>query len=409
MSNWFLDNGIHIDLGTATEIDVEVEFSIVDTYTHNAFLDRELEINTNIELELFAGVALDLLQLVPEKFRSSQILIDYLSEAGLQVGSWMTKVEDIVKLENPYTVSSMDYLRQLGVLIGVKFPPEDDTSELEMRKTLAQAIDWYKLKGTYQAEQIIALIYQFTINIYDMYTNNYSDFSMVEWFVGDEDENPSGFDNTYYKSPHFGLEILLNRVYEYGSLSYLWRANYSDNFIDQIEEQRPVHTVPHYLILLNPKTDEFGHSIEVDGEIYTKVLGSWEVASKYFDMVGSPDFWNFDDGTYFDQSETAFLKSITKWVLGTGNYPYSASAATTIETPVLTGSIDPDDITIEDDKIIFEFIIPKAIVQDDITELGLYVPGSPDTLMILSVFPKVNKSNSVEMHVQVEVYKSDLS
>jgi len=409
MADWKLDEGYHIDWDYGREILGDVSFSETSSYICHPLIDQEIEVGVEFELDLFAGIALDLLQLVPEKFRISQILIDYLDEVGLQVGGWLSLVQDTIKLENPYTVGSMRYLRHLGALIGVTFPPEDETTELEMRKTLAQAIDWYKLKGTYKVVQVIALIYQLTVNLYDMYTKDYTTFHLVDWFVGAEDENPPGFDSTYYKSPHFGLEILLNKVYEVGSLLYLWREDYADNFVKRIEENRPVHTVPHYIITLNPKTDEFGNVIETDGEIFTRVLENWEYSIKFFDMEGSPDAWNFDDGTFFDQSSEAFVKSITKWVLGTGNYPCSLSGSVDVETPALTGAIDPDDITIEDDKITFEFIVPKATVQNSISELGLYIPGIPDKLVLLSCFPRIDKSSDVELEVIVEVYRSDLS
>jgi hypothetical protein len=409
MADWHLDDSYHIDWDTGRDISGEVLFSETSSYIHHLFQDQEIEAKVEFKLSLFAAVGLDLLRLVPEKFRNSQILIDYVYEAGLQVGAWLSLVRDIIKLESPYTVGSMEYLRYLGTLIGVTFPPEDETSELEMRKTLAQAIDWYKLKGTYKALQIIALIYQFTVNLYDMYTNDYTTFYMVDWFVGEEDENPPGFDVTYYKSPHFGLEILLNKTYEEDSLLYLWKTDYADNFMLQVEDNRPVHTVPHYLINLNPKTDEFGNIIETDGSILTKVLENWEYSIKFFDMTESSDAWNFDDGTHFDQSAEAFIKSITKWVLGTGNYPCTLSGSVDVETPVLTGTIDTDDITISDDKITFEFIVPKATVQSNISELGLYIPGTPDKLVLLSCFPRINKSSNVELRVVVEVYRSDLS
>jgi len=421
-AGWYLDDGNYIDFSSVATIEGEVEFTSDFSMIYNPFADlQQLEIKVNFELKVIAAVALDLMQLVPEKFHGKledNWFRDYISEMDLQVGSWLTYVRDIIKLENPYTVGSMKYLRHLGYIIGVNFPSEDETTELEMRKTLAQATDWYKVKGTYQSIQVLALIYQLSINVYDMYTNDYVNFYLTDWFVGDEDENPSGFDATYYKSPHFGIEVLLNKVYESGSESYLWKSIYLTNFIERMEETRPVHTVPHYLIFLNPKTDEFGHVIEVDGEIKARTMGDWEVSTKYFDMVGSPDNWFFDEGDHFDQSADGFIKSITTWVLGTGNYPCllcgepgesAAICHTDVETPVLTGSIDPDDIIITSEKITFEFIVPKATVQDDISELGLYVPGSPDRIMILSCFPKIDKSDDVELKIQVEVYKSDLS
>ena len=410
-TNYFLDQGWHLDMSELFVLEGEFELSVETAYVHAPFRDLELEINSEMEVDVVHSVALDLLPLIPEKFHSSEILQAYIKEVGFQIGGTLTLTRDIVKLLSPNTVNDTKYLRHLAALIGVKLPPEDESDVVEIRKILANAVEWYKVKGTYRSIELIALLQSFSINLYDMYTNDYVNFILTDWFVGEENENPTGLDATYYKSPHFGLEVILNQVYTEGSLRYLWYNTYLDNLAEQIEETRPVHTVPHFLILLNPKTDEKGNIIEVSGEIKTKVTSNWQFGIKYFDAVGSANAWSFDTGIFeFDTDETSFIKSINKWVLGTGNYPADlGSTATSVEVPVLTGTIDAADITIEDDFYSFEFIVPKNIVQYNISELGLYLPGAPDQLMILSAFPKINKSSDLEMRVVVEVYKEDLS
>lgn len=414
MANWKLDQGYNLDWKSQVAVEGEQEFSVEDVYVAVPFEvgSLSMEMEHEYELEVVHSVVLDLIELVPEKFRSSEILQDYFEEAGIQIGSWLTKVRDIVKLLSPNTVASIKYLRHLGALIGVDFSPEDETTETKTRKEIVHAIEWYKVKGTYQSVQIMSMIQQFTVNFYDMYSSDYGSFYMTDWFVGDEDESPPGFGASYYKTPHFGIEVLLNQVYAgdapsvSGSTSYLWKTEYMDNLSLQIDKTRPVHTVPHYILLLNPKTDELGHVIEVDGEIKTKVLGDWEVSTKYFDMENSDETWNFDDGTYFDQSAKAFIESITKWKLGTGG-SYG------VTNPELENMPGEDagviSVTITDEKIVFEFIVPKTYEQDGITELGLYVPGTPDTLVLSSIFPRIDKDDGVELRVIVEVYRSDLS
>jgi len=401
MANWHLDEGYHLDEESQAVIVTEGTLTLDLTYIASPFADAVLESECEFSISVLQAVALDLLPLTPEKFHDSLILQDYCEEASTQVGSWLSSVKDIVRLLNPRTVGTIPYLRHLGALIGVEFSPEDETTEASMRKELVNAISWYKLKGTYESIQILSLIQQFVVNFYDMYTNDYDTFYMVDWFVGDEDENPSGFDSTYYKSPHFGIEVLLNKVFEVGSERYLWREEYLDNLIAQIEKTRPVHTVPHYLLLLNPKTDELGHTIEVDGEIQTKIRGDWEYSTKYFDMTGT-DAWNFDDGTLFDESMTSFINSITKYVFGTGG-------SFDISNPVIEGTIDTADIAVTEEKIVFEFILEKSEVQAGISCLGLYSSDSDGALVLSSVFPKIDKANNVELRVVVEIYKKDLS
>lgn len=409
MATWYLDQSFYLDQEDSREITAEAEMSVEQVYQHNPFVGRELVMEHEFEVDVIADLPLDLMPLFPMKFHNSEILQDLVAELGIQVGNWLTKNEDIIKLLGPNTVASTTYIRYLGALIGVTFPPEDDSTEAELRKTLTDAIDWYKVKGTYDSINVIAAINQLAINIWDMYTNDYVNFYLTEWFVGDEDENPPGFDSTYYKSPHFGAEVVLDRVRVYGSQNYLWYAGLSDNFVLLVEETRPVHTVPHYIIFLNPKTDERGNTIEVSGSIFTRITSNWVVSQKYFDEATSGS-WTFDGGTMtFDNSDEGFVKSITKWVLGTGNYGGDVSATDfDIQNPVLTGTIAASDITLDAEKVSFEFIVPKATVQSGITELGLYVGGT-DTLVLASVFPKIDKTANEELRVVVEVYKSDLS
>jgi hypothetical protein len=409
MAVWYLDQEFHLDQEDSIEIISESDFSIDQVYQHNPFVDRELEMEHELTVDVIHDIPLDLMPLFPPKFHSSDILQDLCAEFGIQVGNWLTKTEDIVKLLGPNTVSSTTYIRYLGALIGVTFPPEDESTESELRKTLTDAIDWYKVKGTYDSINVIAAINQLSINIWDMYTNDYTTFYLVDWFVGDEDENPLGFDSTYYKSPHFGAEVVLDRVRVYGSQNYLWYEGLKDNFVRLVEETRPVHTVPHYMILLNPKTDERGNVITVSGDMDTKITSNWTVSQRFFDEATSGS-WTFDSGIMvFDNSDEGFAKSITKWVLGTGNYGGDLSATDfDIESPALTGTIDVSDITFDADKITFEFIVPKATVQSDLTELGLYVGGT-DTLVLASLFPKIDKTLGMELRVVVEVWKKDLS
>jgi hypothetical protein len=409
VATWYLDQAYHLDQEDSIEIVGEADFSIDHSYQHNPFVDRELVMQHEFELDVIADIPLDLMPLFPEKFHGSTLLQELVAEFGIQVGNWLTKTEEIIKLLGTNTVASTTYIRYLGALIGVTFPPEDDSTEFELRKTLTDAISWYRVKGTYDSINVIAAINQLTINIWDMYTNDYVNFYLTEWFVGDEGENPAEFDSTYYKSPHFGAEVVLDRVRLYGSQDYLWYAGLGDNFIRLIEETRPVHTVPHYMILLNPKTDERGNAITVSGDIQAIITSNWTVSQRHFDEVSS-GAWFFDEGTMtFDNSDEGFAKSITKWVIGTGNYGGDVSdTGFDIQNPVLTGTIDTSDITFDEEKISFEFIIPTSTVQEGMTELGLYVGGT-DTLVLASVFPKIDKTSDVELRVVVEVYKEDLS
>jgi hypothetical protein len=420
MAHWHLDEGLHLDQSVAAEIEGEGSFELDFASVIRAFDDLEIvgeiETSTNFQYSVF----LDLLRLVPFKFHQpedkNEIFVEYIREVELEVGIWLTRVRDMVKLANPNTVTSRAYLNHLASLIGLELPPEDTSTEDEIRRSIAQAIDWYKVKGTYESVNIISLIQQYTANLFDMYTNDYVTFLLTDWFVGEENENPPGLDSSYYKSPHFGVEVVLDRTYSVGTSIgsgsgasggsngsiFLWQASYLDNLFSAVEQTRPVHTVPHYILLLSPSTDEFGNVITVAGNIQTRVLTNWQVSAKYFDE--NPP-WNFDDGENFDASVEAFIQSITKWELGTGSNDIRSSSWT-VANPVLTGSIDLANIVISQENVEFSFIVPKAVAQNGITELGLYT--STNDLVLGSVFPALDKDGRVELRVVVTVQKKNL-
>jgi hypothetical protein len=422
-SSWNFDDGWHFDQSNAAEIVGEMEVEMDFLLIHRPFLDLEVEMEMDVDVDWVHAVDLDLLRLIPEKHHQEQILLDYVDVVELEVGSWLTSVRELVKLGNPNSVADLDFLKNLAQLIGLSLPPEDETTEDEIRRSIAQAIDWYKIKGTYESIQVIALIQKFAVNLFDMYTNDYVNFILTEWFVGEENENPPGFDSSYYKSPHFGIEVLLNQVYsassgggsgasgssaasDSGPSANLWEVDYLDNFASLVEQTRPVHTVPHYILFLNPKTDELGHVIEVDGNIQTRVFADWEFTTKYFDMDSDGSPWYFDESSFFDESITSFLYSIDTWYLGTGEGSISSDSWTPV-SPVLTGSIDVADIVIEEEKTSISFIVPRAVEQDGIRELALYT--TEGKLVLGSVFPSIDKGSRVELKITVEIYKEDLS
>lgn len=261
----------------------------------------------------------NLLNLIPEKFTDSQLLIDFMSEVSTLIGEYLNNVNEMQLLQDPNNVP-IAYLKYLGKLIGVTLPDVDTTSEKELRREVLQAIDWYKIKGTYHAMQIIISASGLTVNLYDMYTNDYVTFSIQDWFVGEEDENPTGLDSSYYKSPHFGFEILLIIVHNTDALGdHLWRDALFTNVDDRIEKVRPINTVPHYWLLLNPLTDESGTAIESLGKVFCKVTENWSYDKLYFDTGESGHVFDTGDPDYlFDIDIESFLDSIVTWKLGTG-------------------------------------------------------------------------------------------
>ena len=275
----------------------------------------------------------DFMGMMPSKFIDSQLLIDFMTEYEDLLTDYLNNVNDMQDLLDPnnvpliHTVDNVEvttnYLNHLGSLIGVELSDYDTVTEKALRKEVLTAIDWYKLKGTYHAMKLIISSAGLNVNIYDLYTNDYTEFIQQEWFVGDEGENPFGLDTTYYKSPHFGFEIPLIVVYNILALGdYLWDDDLFVNVAEKIEKVRPVNTIPHYNLLLSALTDESGNVFKSAGDVYCRITGNWGYDSKYFDEGGSGD--TFDTGEpsvspyLFDVDPITFLKSIVHWKLGTG-------------------------------------------------------------------------------------------
>lgn len=378
-------------------------FGIYDTlYIANEVLDVVVRSGASVEIEY--SKFLDLLQLIPEKFRGSIILQDYLYEVGILTGAWLSEIDELKYLLDPYSVEE-EWIQNLADLLGVTLSEAEDATIEERRRQLIQTVDFYKLKGTYQSLEVVMYLLGKHIEIYDMYTDDYATFVQEEWFVGNEGENPPGLNSSYYKSPHFGLAARLNRVYESGSAQYLWQEGMFTEIAAKVETIRPINTVPHYILDLKPITTESGDVYTVDGDIKTKVMIDWEFVRLYLDMgsLGSGQEWYLDDGKHLDWSKDAFLDTITKWKLGVGNKGVSpGESGFAMASVILSGSITSK--TIYDDRIEFVFTIGPGTIQAGISELGLFLDDNT-TLVIASTFPDIDLETVATLQVTVVLYK----
>ena len=400
------------------------------------------------EIILEKSRELNLLQLIPEKFHSSQILKDLIVELGFLMGDQLIKIEELNTLQDPDKTPFAN-LHHLASLIGLKSFYSEETDEVAMRKELTTAIDWFKLKGTYQSLDIISYITGATSFFTDFYTNDYTNFVETDWFAGEEDENPPGLDATYYKSPHFGYSLLLDKEIiadDAGESDaadpYLWLAGVLSDLTRYVEQTRPVNTVPHFILVLElyiPLTApalwdstlgaSFGASwVSVDETGYDSTTGI-----AYGRFVDISDRLRFDERLVtggeelffdqtspilrFDQYSSTILDSIDEWKLGTGNEVNvgtvdqngTARAALLagdgfdLETAVLTGT--RADLTFADapvtiDGISYFYItltIPQATVQSGITECGLYAGGD---LLYAWLFADIDKEAGMELQIR---------
>jgi hypothetical protein len=342
---------------------------------------------------------MDYLQLLPEVYRDSALLKDYIKAVGDKFDAMQVSVSDLYKLVNPNTVP-ITYIQKLADLLNLKIYGIDTKTDAQLRQQLSQAVDWYRIKGTYQSLVNIAYIFDLHCTIKDLYTSDYVTFVPEDWFVGNKGTNPGGLSDTYYKSPHFGCFFQLDQAKinenptSSNDLYYLWHAEELTDFSDFVEVIRPVNTVPHYTIELNPVTKQDGAlNIQTLSKIKTQTFEDWLPSTNYYDSG-----LTFDSIYVFDQSVGAFLSSITKWKLGNGNKGGLPGAVSSV---VLSGS---DVVLIQADTYNeFRITIPKATVQLGISELALY--KTDDTLVLGCTFPDIDKTSDVELYISIIVNK----
>lgn len=393
---------------------------------------------------------LDLIKLIPEKFHTSEILIEYMSALGddlteidsqdklYNAKNWLDLITALQDEINPRTID-VQYLRNLAALINLELLPEDTTPESTLRSSISEAIDWYKIKGTYSSLDTVALINSVTFNIWDLYTKDYITFERAEWFVGaSKNDNPPEypFSEGYYKSPHFGVEIVLNRVYPANETlsdpetpnNFLWHPSFLTNIQTWVEQTRPVHSVPRYNLLMTPTTDNNGSITTVDGDIQTETQSAFVTGGKTFDQNASPssDFggediadWTFDENqdsdgdsqTLFDQASQATLLLIDTYKIGTGskgiNLDDSEWDGDIEDGSPTEGSISQDDITDYDDRTEILITIAQGTSLDGVSELGIYTDGgeSDEEIVIASLFPDIFKDTNIELQILVTINK----
>jgi len=406
LMSWCFNDGLHFDEDAAKVDEIELTMTpYPEKFRMEALSYADFNFLLDFTCKLSLTEFLDLMPLIPDKFHDSLLLQQYIASVGQFVGAWLRYTEELQYLLDPYMVGD-EYIMRLAEQIGFTLVLEEETTLAEKRRQVLQAVDWYKIKGTYHSLVYIAYLLGLDIEVKDMYTNDYTYFELADWYAGDEGTNPPGFDSSYYKSPHFGLLVYLNKViYETSAGDpSLWIAGGFGNLMTYVERTRPANTVPHYIIYMQPETDESGTAMWVPGDIYTCTLGDWYITKPYFDqgaVEGSASEWNFDDGTYFDQSADAFIRSTNKWKLGTGNKGVMPdTSGFELENVVLSGTVD--DIRIYGDRIEFEFIATSATEIQNISELGLF--NEAGTVMrVACTFPNVDLEVGIDFRVRVTI------
>lgn len=249
------------------------------------------------------------------------------------LGQWLDtyvqpSIDGLEDLLNPNEAPA-EYLKHLAGLVGWTIDSAFGATEAQERLQIVSAVDFYKIKGTYKAFRVLFYLYGIAAEIVDLWTTDYASFFPISWFTNDVDGTLpygsyadssviTGLPAGAYKTPHFGVELVLNTKYDYPldtpPTGYLCETLFAAAIKAAVDEWRPANTVPHYGAVMYPICAEDAAVQTEDGYIRTAVQGDWEKTAIRFD-----DSENFDDGNYFDYSDLTFLNTITRWKLGDGN------------------------------------------------------------------------------------------
>lgn len=420
--SWNFDAGINFDSSQIAQVDMFMDVDVRFSMLHNFQVDVAMEMAVDV---VYSGVtAVSLLPLIPAKFHSSEMMRDYISVVDIGAGTVLDKIKRLKDLINPYLVGR-DYIGYLAGLLGYRFIGEETLTLEDLRAQLLDAVPFFKIKGTYKALELVIRQAGFSCNILDMYATSsegelvdssgddidvdsgedvitdedipYSVFVPTSWFVADYvEENPPGLGPEYYKSPHFGVEVDLDRYY--GDFPYyLWRDSMLGILPEAVELVRPVNTVPHFLMKVLAITHESGdvHTI-TSSRVSSVVTDAWDFSRQHFD-----ESWNFDDGVNFDQDRSGFLSAIVKCKLGIGHkgqlptYTGFAIETEVAELPVTL-------VSASSGKIEFKVTVDTDTYLEGLSELALC--QADGTIVVASTFPDVDKTVGMELNIYLEIY-----
>lgn len=313
------------------------------------------------------------------------------------VGAWFDEnpgavIDALLSYVNPSTcpIAYLGFLAEnIGLVLNTK-----NTTEVQQRKQVFNAVAWYKVRGTYTALRIVMYMNGLRANIYDWWTEDYATFTRIA--AGDNtDRSP------LYKSPHFELEIILGTVYGEYPNQYLLIANVFENVLSGVEEVRGINNVPHYSARLDAacKSNEQVSGItsrQTITEAFT--VGSESVSAGVYRR---DDGKLRDDSLNRDHEANDFYNSLTGFKVGTGR-PNTDPASTDLDlaSPVYSGSVD--SITITASSVTIMFSLPEGVSFSGLTEFGVF--NAAHTIMYVSgTNPIIDKSSDIIVRYSVTI------
>jgi len=178
------------------------------------------------------------------------------------------------------------YLPYIAVILGYSLNKTDSLDS--QRRQLKNAVAWYKVKGTFESFRILFYSLGYTIQLWELWTEDYSFF--FKTLPGDPPDtvadsvpptDPRLIENggTWYRSPHFAIEFVALGTPNLtaAGLRYI---------ISRISQIRPAHTVLEYLEYLLAMEDDY----ELQDENYYNIMNyPWLDDGWYTGYCSIPD------------------------------------------------------------------------------------------------------------------------
>jgi hypothetical protein len=109
-----------------------------------------------------------------------------------------------------------------------------------------------------------------------------------------------------------------------------------------------------------------------------------------------------DDGHVLDWTKDTFLDKITQFKVGIGNVGIPPNATMTdLNHVVIVGDIMTK--TVYSDKVVFTFELASGVVQDGLSEVGLFDATYVD-MYVIATHPKISKVVGYTLQYEVVVY-----
>lgn len=239
------------------------------------------------------------------------------------------------------------FLPSLAGLLGWEL--ESNLTAEEQRQQVLLAIDWYKKKGTYSGFNAVFAMLGVPGVVTDLYSDNYdwTDWTnhvkegpmrsaTTDWYYSNNNQvDFDGLDpaDGWFKTPHFLIQAQLTRIWKFvregNTVRALWDGTRYDSLVRLVDKMRPVHTVPHFRLLLTVDADVVGTQVGPDyvaplrnpPETWAVGKVACEMEQLFLDQTGEAA-WALDGsgeaGKLLDQSPGTCYAALTKFRVGTG-------------------------------------------------------------------------------------------